>query len=163
MFLRRRRCPISGRSTGAQLHLLIVLAGVQRVEIRVSINAQDDRFAIDHELLAEGRFHDPRMAIGPVVAASGDQAHAVAVGLDDQAITVVLDLMEPVVAVRDFGRAGRDAGLEKSVAHAVRRLVQCANILQPFRFGGDCRARGKDISTPTIILHPPQPLPKLAR
>ena len=36
---------------------------------------------------------------------AGEQAHAFAVALDDQAIAVVLDLVNPFPPVRDFGPA----------------------------------------------------------
>jgi hypothetical protein len=36
---------------GIELHLVIVLAGMRRVEIGDAVNAEDDGFAIDDELL----------------------------------------------------------------------------------------------------------------
>ena len=37
------------------------------------------------------------------MAVAGEQPHALAVALDDQAVAVVLDLMDPFRAVRDLG------------------------------------------------------------
>ncbi|MGC1562376.1 MAG: hypothetical protein WA820_21340 [Bradyrhizobium sp.] len=59
-----------------ELHFVIVLARVQRVEIRISINAQDHGLAVNDEMLlpvSAGRFHDPRQTLAPVVTALGDQ------------------------------------------------------------------------------------------
>ena len=39
----------------------------------------------------------------PVVAIAGEQAHAFALALDDQAIAVVLDFVDPFRPVRDLG------------------------------------------------------------
>ena len=55
--------------------------------------------------------------IRPVVTIAGEQAHAFAVALDDQAIAVVLDLVNPFPPVRDFGPARRDAGLKRNCTH----------------------------------------------
>ena len=49
---------------------------------------------------------DQRKPIAPVVAVAGPQPHALAVALDDQAVAVVLDFVDPLRAVRDFGRRG---------------------------------------------------------
>jgi len=51
-----------------------VFAGVQRVEIGVSINAKDDRFIVDYEMLVavlQRGLDDPGIAPGPVIAAPG--------------------------------------------------------------------------------------------
>ena len=57
-------------------------------------------------------------AIRPVKAAPGEQAHALAVALDDQAVAVVLDLVKPVGAVRNLSSARRDAGFKRRFTHA---------------------------------------------
>ena len=65
---------------GVERHLGVMLAGVERVEIGD---------AVDHELLdpvLERGLHDLRVAVGPVVAASGDQPDAVAIALDAEAV-----------------------------------------------------------------------------
>jgi hypothetical protein len=85
----------------AKLHFVIVLAGMQSVEIGISVNAQDDRLAIDDKALLpvfQRRFSDPWIAFGPVIAAFGYEPHAVAVAFHAEAIAVVY-FVEP-------GRAG---------------------------------------------------------
>ena len=47
------------------------------------------------------------------MAVAGEQPHALAVALDDQAIAVVLHFMKPFRAVRHRGRTGWDAGLKR--------------------------------------------------
>jgi hypothetical protein len=63
--------------------------------------------------------HNPRIALGPVVAASGDQAHAVAVALQPKPIAVVLHFVEPVGAVGDGGGHGGKAEI-KTFKHAAK-------------------------------------------
>jgi hypothetical protein len=70
---------------------------VQRVEVGDTIDAEHHGFAVDHELpvpVLQRRFDDPRVSAGPVVAALGDQAHALAVALKPQPVDVVFDLVE---------------------------------------------------------------------
>jgi hypothetical protein len=48
------------------LHLVIVLAGMQRVEIGDAIDAEDDRFTIDDELpvsVLQRGLYDPGIAL----------------------------------------------------------------------------------------------------
>src|ERR1700737_2372393 len=74
---------------------------MQGVEVGDAVNAENDGLVIDDEALcavAESRLDDPRIPFGPVIAVSGDQTHAIALALTDQAIAVVLDLMDPVWA-----------------------------------------------------------------
>ena len=62
---------------GAELHLLVMLAGMERIEIRDAVNAQDHRLAVeDEELLADlpGSLDDPVIS-----ARAGEQAHAIAI------------------------------------------------------------------------------------
>jgi hypothetical protein len=49
---------------------------------------------------------NPREAAAPVVAATGDQPHPVAVALQAKAVAVILDLVELVGAVGDMSRRG---------------------------------------------------------
>jgi hypothetical protein len=67
---------------------------MQGVKIGDAIDAQDDSLAIDDKLLyavLACRLDDPRIAVGPVVAAARDQPDAVAVALDAEAVAVVFD------------------------------------------------------------------------
>jgi hypothetical protein len=65
---------------------------MQGVEIGDAIDAEDDGLAVDGEMLMaifQLCIDDPRIAVGLVVAAARDQAHAVAVALDADAVAVV--------------------------------------------------------------------------
>jgi hypothetical protein len=55
---------------GAELHLVIVQAGVKRTEIRNPVDAQDHSLAVEHEALLPGGFHDPGISARPVIAVS---------------------------------------------------------------------------------------------
>ena len=55
----------------------------------------------------------------PVVTVAGEQPNALAVALNDQAIAVVLDLVNPFRPVRNLGAAGRNAGLERDLGMRV--------------------------------------------
>jgi hypothetical protein len=56
---------------GAELHLLVMLAGMQRVEVCDAIDAQDHRLAVEDEArlpdLTSG-FHNPGIAARPIIA-----------------------------------------------------------------------------------------------
>jgi hypothetical protein len=98
-----------------------MLARMQAVEIRDAVDAEQHSLAIDDERarsIAQRRFDDQRIAVGPVVPVEGEQPHALALALDDQPVAVVLDLVDPVRTGRDRRSAGRDAGLEESFGHA---------------------------------------------
>ena len=59
---------------GVQLHLVIVLAGMQRVEIGDTIDAKHHGLAVDHELLGpvlQGGLDDPWIPAGPVTGRLG--------------------------------------------------------------------------------------------
>jgi hypothetical protein len=59
-----------------------MLARVQRVEIRIAIDAENDGLAIDDELLLpvfQRGFNDPGIALGPVIAVASNQPYAIAV------------------------------------------------------------------------------------
>jgi hypothetical protein len=65
---------------GAGLDFLVVLAGMQRLEIGDAINAQDSGLAVDHKLadaVFQGGFDYPRITIRPVTAAARDQPDAI--------------------------------------------------------------------------------------
>jgi hypothetical protein len=54
---------------------------------------------------------DQQEAAAPVVADAREQPHAFAVALNDQAIAVVLDFVDPFRAVGNLGATGRNAGV----------------------------------------------------
>ena len=72
---------------------------MQGIEVGNTIDAKHDRFAIDHEMplsVLQRGVDDPRIALGPVIAIAGDQAHAVAIALDAQAVAVIFYFVKPV-------------------------------------------------------------------
>ena len=95
-------------------------AGMQRVEIGDPVKAEDHGFAIDHKLadaVFQGGLTDPREAARPVIATSGDQPHAVAVTLDEDAKTVLLDFVKPLRTSWNLIPVGRETEL-KGLKHA---------------------------------------------
>src|SRR5260370_26900717 len=60
------------------------------------------------------RLADQRISLSPVIAAAREQANLAAPLADDQAVAIVLDLVNPVRPDRGLFRAGRDAGLDKT-------------------------------------------------
>jgi len=60
----------------------------------------------------QGRLDNPGITFASTVATARDQTHAVAIPLDAQAVAVVLDLVQPVRAIRDAGRSGGKAEIE---------------------------------------------------
>jgi hypothetical protein len=67
------------------------------------------------DLLPSVAAGDRGIAVCPVVAAAGEQAHGSAVATHDQPIAVVLDLVHPVGPGRRLGGKGRDAGIDEAV------------------------------------------------
>ena len=62
-----------------ELHLFVVLARVQRLEVGHAVDTEHHGLTIDDELpetVLQCGFDDPRIAVGPVVTASCDQATA---------------------------------------------------------------------------------------
>jgi hypothetical protein len=60
---------------------------MQGVEIGNAVDPEDHRFATDDELLdpvLERGFHDPGVAVCPVVTIAGDQSYTVAIAFDAQ-------------------------------------------------------------------------------
>ena len=101
---------------GIELHLSIVLSGMQAVEIRAAVDVKPHRLAVDHEgrtVVAQRGLGDQRKPAAPVVAVAGEQAHALAVTLDDQAVTIVLDL---VCQSGPAGTLASRVGMQGSIA-----------------------------------------------
>ena len=92
------------------MHLLVVLPGVQRVEVGYAVHAEHHRLAIDHEpLLTDLAL--PRRSTGSassVIAAARYQPDAVTIPLNAEAVPIILDLVKPVGAVwNDLGPGGQ--------------------------------------------------------
>jgi hypothetical protein len=88
---------------------------VQDIEVRHAIEAKHYGLAVDHKLLAAiaaRGLHDPREALGPIIAAARDQPDAIAVTLDAKAIPVIFDFVKPLGACRHGFSEGGQAELE---------------------------------------------------
>jgi hypothetical protein len=88
---------------------------MERIEIGIAIDAQDDILAIDDEMLLavlQRSLNDPRKSLCPIVSASGNQPNPIAIALNTQAVAVILHFVEPIRAVRNFGPARRDTELK---------------------------------------------------
>jgi hypothetical protein len=46
------------------------------------------------------------------VPVAGEESHPLVLALDDQAIAIVFDFVNPIRAGRDLGAAGRNVGVE---------------------------------------------------
>ena len=115
-----------------ELDLVLVPAAVQRVEVGDAVDPEHYRLAVDHELTMadfQRGLDDPRLAVGPVGAALGDQAHPVAVALQPQPVAVVLNLVQPVRGVGDRGGFGGEAEFE-GAGHA-NKIGTCRTIANP--------------------------------
>jgi hypothetical protein len=80
---------------------MIEFAGVQGIEIRDAVNAENDGFAIDDELpvsVLKRRLDDPGIAFCPVVAALGHQPHAIVLPDYHHPVAVILHLVNPSLA-----------------------------------------------------------------
>jgi hypothetical protein len=97
---------------GVELDLTVMLPGMQTIEVGNSVDPKQHRLAIDDEragAVLQGGLK--RITIGPVVTVAGEQPDPLSVALHDQAVAVLLDLVNPIRTGRNLGRAGRDAGL----------------------------------------------------
>ena len=85
------------------------------LHIAVEHKAQDDSLAIDHKLLdavLQGGLGHPRVALRPVIAATRDQPHPVAITLNAEAEAVMLDFgttLAPGTFVALVGRQNSNA------------------------------------------------------
>ena len=89
---------------------------MKRVEIGNAVDAENDGLAIDYKMLLpvlQRGLDNPRIALGPVVAVAGDQAHAIAGALDPQPIAVILDFVEPIRRMWNLGSPCRNAKIER--------------------------------------------------
>ena len=108
---------------GDEPDLVMVLAGMKPVELREAVAIQPDRLAINHEGLGpqpSSSRADQREAVRPIEAPAREQPDAGAIALDDQAIAVMLDFVNPVRAVRNLSSARRDAGLNTFLSMTAR-------------------------------------------
>lgn len=89
----------SSQPAHLELHLVVVLARMQRVEVRDAVDAEHHSLTVNDELLLsvlQRRLDDPGEALRPVMAGPGDQPHGFALALDAQAVAVIFDFVNPV-------------------------------------------------------------------
>jgi hypothetical protein len=93
------------------MHLLVVPARGQRVEIGDAVLVEHDDLAINHEVLPaqlqRGR-DDQREAPGPIITAPADKPHAVLLAYEHHPKAVVLDFVDPIGADGYFVRFSRE-------------------------------------------------------
>jgi hypothetical protein len=109
-----------------QARFMVVVPGAQGAEIGQAVVAQDHGLAIDHKgcrAQLAGGLSDQGISFRPVVAVPREQPHAVALALNQQPETVVLDLVHPVRTARNLAPAGWNAGKERSSTHAAAGIA----------------------------------------
>jgi hypothetical protein len=121
------------------MDFMIVLVRVKCVEIRDAIGAENDRFAVEDEVLLaalRAASKDPWITAGPIVASARDQAHAVSIALQAEAVAIVFYFMKPIEAVRDRNALRRQAEL-KGMRHraqiSIRRRTSMEQPQSSFR------------------------------
>jgi hypothetical protein len=80
------------------------------------------------------RLPDARVALGPVVAPAREQMHPAVPLARDQAVAVMLDLVNPLRSDRGLGRSGRNARLDS--ARPLRRLTSTPQHAAKMASGG---------------------------
>jgi hypothetical protein len=105
---------------------------VQAIEIGNAVDPEHHRLAIDHELpvavLARASAIHAK-AVGPVVAAAGDQAYAVAVALQVLPIANYLTSWKPVGAV---GTEAAAVGRQNSKVLCIGKRCACSHLSQTY-------------------------------
>ena len=112
------------KSIQHQHGFIIPPPAVQRVKVGDPIRTEHHGFAVDHECrLAdpESGLRDEGVTVRPIIAAPREQPHALAFTLDDQAKTVVLDLVKEIRSGWDFSAARWEARLILILAHHAAR------------------------------------------
>jgi hypothetical protein len=88
---------------GVKLDLVVEFAGMERVEIGDSVDAENDGLAVDDELLCpvlQRGLDDPGITLRPIVAAARDQPHAIAVALDAKTEAVIFHFVSGSTMLR---------------------------------------------------------------
>jgi len=84
---------------GVEDHLGVIGAAVQLVEDRQSLGVAPHRLAVDRRRFRPQGRHgraDAGLSVGPVKASAGEQVHPIVPLAGDQAVAVVLDLVNPL-------------------------------------------------------------------
>ena len=77
---------------------MILLAGVERIEVGDPVNAENYGLAVYHVLLVpipQRCLYNPRVPLRPFIAPAGDQPHAVAVALHAEPIAIIFRFVKP--------------------------------------------------------------------
>ena len=110
-----------------------MFSGVQSVEIRYAIDARATQPRRRERKNCSG-YSDQRIPAAPVVAIASEQANAPPVLLDDQSITVMLDLVDPFRTEWRLCHRRRQARLDKPRRCAHVRTISPTH-------GHDCKHR----------------------
>src|SRR5438067_630024 len=95
---------------GVKLHLVIVLAAVQPIEVRSAVDAKQHGFTVEDKRAdadAKRCLNDQRIAIRPVITIARKQANSLAVPMNGKAIAIVFDFVDPIWPRRHGSSAGR--------------------------------------------------------
>ena len=104
-----------------------MLAAVQPLEIRDTCAITHQHLAIDRRIAGErvSSRDDQRIAIRPVIAAAGEQAHAITAPADNQRVVAVTN--RPAAARVAAATTALVAGAAAVAAAAARAVVAVAN------------------------------------
>src|SRR5262245_56034684 len=100
---------------------------MQGIEVGITVNAQDDRLAVDYEMFVpvlQRGLDNPGIALSPVITASGDQSHTIVLPSHQYAEAVVFYFVIPVRAVRDNPGPGGKAKLKHEPNRPVRGILR---------------------------------------
>jgi hypothetical protein len=98
-----------------QARPLIIPAAVERIEIADAVPVETGNLTVEHDRVdpqREYRLDDLRITVGPVISATRAQDHALADPAGNEAVAVVLYLVNPFPACRRFRCLRGNAGLE---------------------------------------------------
>jgi hypothetical protein len=120
----RRSSPSrSSRSKACRTNPAVVPPAVQVVKDRQAVGATTPGLAVDRGRGGRERGHGldyAGVAVGPVVAAPGEQADPAVTLAGDPAVAVVLDLVNPLRTDRGLRYTGRDARFDNACRLAAR-------------------------------------------
>jgi hypothetical protein len=85
------------------------------------------------------RLYDPWVSVGPVVAVSRQEAHAIAIAVNYGSKTIVFDFVNPMRTGWHLGATGRDRGLELHDQEDMRLPAKCRLVLPAeLSYRNDC-------------------------
>jgi hypothetical protein len=105
---------------GIELNLRVVPTRVQAVEVRSTIYAEQHSLTVNHKralAISQRGLDNEGIAVAPVVTIASEKTHALSVTLNDQAVAILLDFVNPVGTAGHLASPSRDAGFEDYAAH----------------------------------------------